>query len=79
MFCFVKKSLDYSYIVGGYNDMFEIVSVTSMFSYKRVQMSSLVNSISSIFKTQMALLVLTTFLCCFGESLISYYLFVNKE
>ena len=43
MFCFVKKSLDYSYIVGGYNDMFEIVSVISMFSYKRVQMSSLVN------------------------------------
>ena len=78
MFCFVKKSLDYSYIVGGYNDMFEI-SVISMFSFKRVQMSSLVNSISSIFKTQMALLVLTTFLCCFGESLISYYLFVNKE
>ena len=67
MFCFVKKSLDYSYIVGGYNDMFEIVSVTSMFSYKRVQMSSLVNSISSIFKSQMALLVLTTFLYCFGN------------
>ena len=59
--------------------MFEIVSVISMFSYKRVQMSSLVNSISSIFKTQMALLVLTTFLCCFGESLISYYLFVKQE
>ena len=67
MFCFVKKSLDYSYIVGGYNDMFEIVSVISMFSYKRVQMSSLVNSISSIFKSQMALLVLTTFSCCFGN------------
>ena len=67
MFCFVKKSLDYSYIVGGYNDMFEIVSVISMFSYKRVQMSSLVNSISSILKIQMALLVLTTFLCCFGN------------
>ena len=67
MFCFVKKSLDYSYIVGGYNDMFEIVSVTSMFSYKQVQMSSLVNSISSIFESQMALLVLTTFSCCFGN------------
>ena len=67
MLCFVKKSLDYSYIVGGYNDMFEIVSATSMFSYKRVQMSSLVNSISSISKSQMALLVLTTFLCCFGN------------
>ena len=67
MFCFVKISLDYSYIVGGYNDMFEIVSVISMFSYKRVQMSSLVNSINSIFKSQMALLVLTTFSCCFGN------------
>ena len=67
MFCFVKKSLDYSYIVGGYNDMFEIVSVISIFSYKRVQMSSLVNGISSIFKSQMTLLVLTTFLCCFGN------------
>ena len=31
MFCFVKKSLDYSYIVGGYNDMFEIVPVISRF------------------------------------------------
>ena len=65
MSCFIIKSLDYSYIVGGYNDMFEIVSVISMFGYKRVQMSSLVNSISSIFKSQMALLVLTTFLYCF--------------
>ena len=39
-FCKKKDvSLDYSDIVGGYNNMFEIVSVISMFCFKRVQMS----------------------------------------
>ena len=47
MFCFVKKDqgLDYSDVVGGYNDMFEIVSVISMFGDKQVEMSLLVDSI----------------------------------
>ena len=47
MFCVVKKhlSLDYSDVVGGYNDMFEIVSVISMFGDKQVEMSLLVDSI----------------------------------
>ena len=57
--------------------MFEIVSVISMFSYKRMQMSSLVNSISSIFKSQMALLVLTTFYVVLG--IIDLILFVYKQ
>ena len=47
MSCFVKKdiSLDYSDIVGCYNDMEEIVSVISMFGDKQVEMSLLVNYI----------------------------------
>ena len=47
MFCFVKNdlSLDYSDVVGGYNDKFEIVSFISMFVDRQVEMSLLVNSI----------------------------------